>query len=405
MDGDAVFIRSLLNLARLETEQLKHLALLSDAVFGSFDLVLKILQVLLEKGANLNEANVENYIRKIPHLRRVPHTNKPIPLQPLERSVSVDASAVIIAYNNASFVEKAVQSAINQTPKFEKIIVVDDCSTDGTFEVLQKVCSENSHVELVRHEVNSGPGAARNTGLEKVQSAYFCFLDGDDYFSEDMTAVLSKAITENQKVDMFAFKGMAFGGQPGEKPIGKVASGIYETMAEKKKVFLSVTFPWTKMYRTSWVLEEGIKFPVGKYEDIPWCYECIDRANKVVAIDFPIVRYRIHPSSTLQTRKRHQLEALEQWKRTFETFKSSPNYSPELARFLELNGFLQMSGMLLSKRIPEELESEFIDLMFELVGPPEALRTDFNNHPARRRGRRRLKRLASVANAHLSETN
>ena len=65
IDGDAVFVRSLLNLEDLSTEKLKFLALLSDSVFESFDLVLHLLHVLDAKG-KLPSGAIAKYLKKLP---------------------------------------------------------------------------------------------------------------------------------------------------------------------------------------------------------------------------------------------------------------------------------------------------------------------------------------------------
>jgi FkbM family methyltransferase len=68
IDGDAVFLRDLLHLKDMETERLKHLVILADAVFESFDLVLYCLEILEDRGA-VSGAAVHGYIDRMPHVR------------------------------------------------------------------------------------------------------------------------------------------------------------------------------------------------------------------------------------------------------------------------------------------------------------------------------------------------
>lgn len=68
VDGDAVFIRDLLHLKDMDTERLKHLVILADAVFESFDLVLYCLEILEDRGV-LTEAGVHSYVSRMPHQR------------------------------------------------------------------------------------------------------------------------------------------------------------------------------------------------------------------------------------------------------------------------------------------------------------------------------------------------
>lgn len=86
-------------------------------------------------------------------------------------------SLLVTSYNVESFIERALQSAINQTYPHVEIIVVDDASTDRTWEILQQFSNQ---VILIRHPERRRVAAALNTGLAKAQGTYVARLDGDD---------------------------------------------------------------------------------------------------------------------------------------------------------------------------------------------------------------------------------
>lgn len=87
-------------------------------------------------------------------------------------------SVVIPAYNSEKFIGDAIESVINQSHAVNQIIVVDDGSTDGTKDVLEKY---QNQIEVVR-QMNAGPSAARNTGIKRAHGEYICFLDSDDTY-------------------------------------------------------------------------------------------------------------------------------------------------------------------------------------------------------------------------------
>lgn len=89
-------------------------------------------------------------------------------------------SVVIPAYNASRFIGAAVASVLDQTYKDVEIVVVDDCSTDGTLLELGKF---RDRVRIVRHETNQGAAAARNTGLKVSRGGIVAFLDGDDLWA------------------------------------------------------------------------------------------------------------------------------------------------------------------------------------------------------------------------------
>jgi succinoglycan biosynthesis protein ExoO len=89
-------------------------------------------------------------------------------------------SVIIPAYNVSGTVERAIRSAAAQTlPPFE-ILVIDDCSTDNTVEVVQALAREIPSLRLYSTPVNGGPSAARNVGLRAAKGDWIGLLDGDD---------------------------------------------------------------------------------------------------------------------------------------------------------------------------------------------------------------------------------
>ena len=101
-------------------------------------------------------------------------------------AAALPVSVVVPAYNRPDMVVRAVRSALEQrpTPPTE-VIVVDDCSTDGTGEAAAR-----AGARVVRHEVNQGEGAARNTGIAHAREPWVALLDSDDEWLPDLLATL-----------------------------------------------------------------------------------------------------------------------------------------------------------------------------------------------------------------------
>jgi len=105
----------------------------------------------------------------------------------------VVVSVVIPAFNSGLGILACVESVLLQNyPSFE-VVVVDDCSTDNTFELLSTL---SDRVTVVRHEVNRGGAAARNTGVEASSGSLIALLDADDvwapsYLTEQVSVLTS----------------------------------------------------------------------------------------------------------------------------------------------------------------------------------------------------------------------
>lgn len=89
-------------------------------------------------------------------------------------------SLIIPCYNAAATIEKAVSSALMQTVPV-RIIVIDDCSSDNSFEILTGLAARHPQLTVRRQDRNGGPGAARNAGLRLARTEWVACLDSDDF--------------------------------------------------------------------------------------------------------------------------------------------------------------------------------------------------------------------------------
>lgn len=97
----------------------------------------------------------------------------------LENPIPI-VSVIIPTYNRAHVVNQAIESVLRQTHQDYEIIVVDDCSTDNTEEVIKDYV--DSRIHYLRHEQNHGAPWARNSGAKIARGKYLAFLDSDDFW-------------------------------------------------------------------------------------------------------------------------------------------------------------------------------------------------------------------------------
>ena len=87
-------------------------------------------------------------------------------------------SVIIPTYNREAVLPRAIRSVLSQDYTNIEVIVVDDCSTDGTQTVMSEI--KDPRVRLIKHELNKGAGAARNTGIKAAKGEVIAFQDSDD---------------------------------------------------------------------------------------------------------------------------------------------------------------------------------------------------------------------------------
>lgn len=87
-------------------------------------------------------------------------------------------SVIMPSYNTAKFIEETINSVLNQTYQNFEIIIVDDCSTDNTDEVVAQIRDER--IKYIKNEKNSGAALSRNRALREAKGKWIAFLDSDD---------------------------------------------------------------------------------------------------------------------------------------------------------------------------------------------------------------------------------
>ena len=109
-----------------------------------------------------------------------------------------EVTAIIPAYNAEKYVEKAITSVLEQTVKC-KVIVVDDASTDGTADLVEKYQIQYpEQVKIIRKTKNEGVSAARNDAVKMADTTYVAFLDADDWWSDDKTEIQLQYLKEKK---------------------------------------------------------------------------------------------------------------------------------------------------------------------------------------------------------------
>lgn len=122
-------------------------------------------------------------------------------------------SVVIPVYKTEKYLDRCVESIINQTYKNLEIILVDDGSPDDCPRLCDQWASRDGRIKVI-HKVNEGLGRARNSGIDQATGDYICFVDSDDYI-ELFTIERACAVATRQDADMVCF-GMQVVGPEGK---------------------------------------------------------------------------------------------------------------------------------------------------------------------------------------------
>ena len=206
-------------------------------------------------------------------------------------------SIILPVYNVESYLRQCLDSIIMQTLEDIEIICVNDGSTDNSLEILQEYKNKDSRIKIINQE-NRGQGVARNIALENITGDYIGFVDPDDYISPNMYKTLYEtAIKHNCDIveESFYIKNEIRNYLKKRKnKLNLPKNKIFNYKVKKNYVFSPNLAIWNKLYKTSFIKENDIKFfETKKGEDIIFTIKSRVLASKIVYIDNADYYYRI----------------------------------------------------------------------------------------------------------------
>lgn len=229
----------------------------------------------------------------------------------------VKISVIIPIFNTRKFLNKCLDSLLNQSLTDIEIICVDDGSTDNSLKILKSYANKDDRVKVLTRE-NNGAGAARNLGLKYVNGKYILFVDSDDWFEEDGLKLLyDKA--EQLNVDLLLFDSIEhkINNQVTERKYFNKNEDDFSNLVfdyhykNNKLVMNSFFVPWTKLYRTKFLLDKNIKFSeIPIFEDMFFNVAVTTLASKIAYYPKILYHYNRLNSSSITSDIKYGAKAL-----------------------------------------------------------------------------------------------
>lgn len=204
-------------------------------------------------------------------------------------------SIITPQFNSFNLMDQYFESLLKQTIKDFEVIIIDDCSTDGSWEKLQEyVKSCPLHILLLRSEKNSGPGSARNMGIEAANGEWITFIDNDDWVSDDFLERVDSVIT-SKEVNCVIFDYYIW--LNGDT---KIARSMYIDTPGTKSVsdciIAARNHTIGKVYRRE--LCKEIRYPdLRRCEDVAFVCQAISACGNAYYLNEPLYYYRQRPTS------------------------------------------------------------------------------------------------------------
>lgn len=219
-------------------------------------------------------------------------------------------SVIIPCYNVENYIDRCFESIANQTIGLDKLVVilVDDCSTDNTWDHLVKIEKNNQDSVVVIHlDENGRQGRARNIAMDYVTTEYVLYVDSDDYIDADVI----EALYTPMKTHNYDFTVCGFWRDDGNvdytkypKYMGVGDKHFVIDTVDKRKTFICCMSAgltaWAKLYRKDFLIDNGIYFAEGYvYEDHMFIALLYAYACDILILDNVGYHYCVNETSTV----------------------------------------------------------------------------------------------------------
>lgn len=224
-------------------------------------------------------------------------------------------SIVIPSYNTEDFVGACIRSALQQrfdTDLFE-VILVDDCSTDSTFDIASQIASTAKNLVATSTPANSGPGIARNVGVKRSTGDWIVFLDSDDCLHPNALSSLKARIDESDSTQLDAI-GFNWESSGEDSPTRSGRCDEQFLLAPRNELisrYLSLQTDGSVIYtaiRRSLITENHLRFSSGYHEDVDYLFKVYWLAKTIGYVDEALYTKRSRADSILNTVTAQHLE-------------------------------------------------------------------------------------------------
>ena len=234
----------------------------------------------------------------------------------MSMSQAAQLTVIVPAFNASNTIERCLNSIVNQSLKNIQIIVVDDCSTDNTYDIVKQFQTKYNNIKIEKFEKNMDVGYGRNYALNLVNTDYVTFVDSDDWVDTNAYKNCMQRLTEEQSdVAVFGIK---------NEFDNKVLSQIRYEYADN---YISGAFALNllcnvfaldislspivnnKIYSTKLLKEHNIQFgDMHYYEDMVFSFNVMQHAKTVSLVSNTYYHYYQNPASKLHNISSNQLD-------------------------------------------------------------------------------------------------
>lgn len=219
---------------------------------------------------------------------------------------------IVPVYNVEKYLNRCVKSLCDQSYRNIQIILIDDGSTDRSYDICKKWQGMDKRI-FVFHEENKGQGSARNLGLKHAKGEYIVFVDSDDFVAPDYVKTLYKLLISYSadivccNCDQYDESNKYYGKYWNGKGIKKLTG--HEAIISMWYQGIINIGPWGKLYKAK--LWKNIRFAEKFGEDYATMHYIYEQALTVIYTYIPLYHYTIRKDSDIHSFNPKEFQMLE----------------------------------------------------------------------------------------------
>lgn len=285
----------------------------------------------------------------------------------INSSIQVSVSIIIPCYNVRDYIEKTIQSVLNQTSKDFELILVDDGSSDDTYDIIMSCIRTHPNCRVFKQS-NKGVSAARNYGMKQAKGRFIYFLDGDDYINPRLVQDVSAYSELKTELVIMGYDHEVSKLEMKEFLPSFSSNYLKDYLLNKSYICIcSIVFSHLLIERECLSFNENTFYS----EDREFIAKALNASNKVALLESVYFHYAYRPNSAMKSviyskKRQSSLYAME---RVFKFFNKQRELQQLALLQLDLTILLHYRLFYRSKNSDVELENRLLSFLSYLKSP------------------------------------
>ncbi|MEZ7620351.1 glycosyltransferase family 2 protein [Streptococcus sp. 27098_8_23] len=243
-------------------------------------------------------------------------------------------SVIVPVYNVEAYLERCVESILQQTYAHFELILINDGSTDSSGQICDQLASQYENIK-VYHIENAGVSNARNMGIQLATGSWVTFIDSDDFVTQDYLATLASAVEGVNVGFVIAPLHHIKNGIVTDLPSHSEKTELWSTEETMKELLMTTRtsfFPVAKLFKRDLLADEKFNTNYHLAEDALFLTELLLKTRcSCVFIDKPVYYYDHREGSATTSVNRHVFDTIEVYKQIIaQVSQAFPNLKYEL---------------------------------------------------------------------------